>query len=150
MSDVNLIDPHTWVSMVPDAISEKLRKRESAVRQCLTALGPVGWQSALTSSGIHLPEFRTRLAFLDFLEEGIDAERIVLLAITFTRIRIAGFLRDRTGGLADSIHGRDALARLNELSIQATETLFSWKWAIPFDADGVFDFDLWEYPDIPY
>ena len=144
------LDPHTWVSTVPDAIAEKLGNRESAVRQCLTALGPAGWQSALTSSSIHLPAFRTRQAFLDFLEEGIDEEKMVLLAITFTRIRIACHLRGRTECLADPIRGRDAVWRLNDLALQAAETLLSWKWAIPFDADGVFDFDLWKLPDIPH
>lgn len=150
MRDLYFLDPHTWVSMVPEDISEKLRKRESDVRQCLTAIGPVGWRLALTNPGIRLPACRTRQAFVDFLGEEMDADRMLLLAIMFTRIQIARHLRSRTECLACSIRGRDSLLQLDELAMSAAETLFSWKWTIPFDANGVFDFDLWEYPDNAY
>lgn len=150
MRDIYLIDPHTWVSMVPDAISEKLRQNESVVRQSLTDIGPIGWKFALTNSSIRLPVCRTRQAFVDFLAEKMDADKILLLAITFTRIQIARHLKHRTECLACSIRGRDSLFQLCDLAMIATETIFSWGWIIPFNADGVFDFDCWESPDIPY
>ena len=149
MRDLYLLEPHTWVSIVPSAISEKLRNRKDVVVNCLTSIGPVGWQLALTNSGIQLPICRTRLAFVDFLTGELDANRILMLAITFTRIQIACHLRHRTEELACTIRGRDPLGQLNMLAMSATETLLGWKWAIPFDKDGVFDFDLWEHPDIP-
>ena len=150
MRDLYLLDPHTWVSSVPTDISARLKDEADRTEACLTAVGRQRWLQALSDEGIRLPKFRNQPAFRAFLAEAMDDDRIVLLAITFTRIEIAFYLRERSAGLAPSVRGRNPVDELQSLAMSATKTLFHWQWIVPFDEEGRFDFELWEHPNNVY
>ena len=150
MRELYLLDPHTWVSSVPPDISERLKGEVARTEACLTTIGRQRWLEALVDETVRLPKFRNQPAFRAFLAEDMDEDRILLLAVTFTRIQVAHYLRDQTAGLGETIRNRNPVEELQSLAISAVKTLFHWQWIVPFDEDGRFDFDLWEHPNNVY
>ena len=150
MRNLYLLDPHTWVSSVPTDIVEKLKKEQSRVEDYLSTVGRNRWIQSLADESVRLPKFKGQAAYRSYIAEEMDEDRILLLAVTLTRIKIAHYLRDRATGLGETIRSRNPVEELQSLAISAVKTLFHWQWIVPFDEDGRFDFDLWEHPNNVY
>ncbi|MBR3086883.1 MAG: hypothetical protein IKH04_10830 [Kiritimatiellae bacterium] len=150
MRELSLLDPHTWASSVPTEIIDKLCGELERVSDCLSAFGQQRWIRALADETIRLPKFKNQAAFTAFLAEDMDDDRIVLLAITYTRIQVAFYLRDRAGDLMSTVRGRNPVEELQSIAMSAVKTLFRWQWIVPFDDEGRFDFNKWKYPDNGY
>lgn len=146
MRELYFLDPHTWVSSVPADIVEKLKGEQSRVEDYLSTVGRTRWIQSLADESVRMPKFKGQAAYRSFIAEDMDEDRILLLAVSFTRIQVAHYLRHHAAGLGETVRGRNPVEELQSLAIGAVKTLFHWQWIAPFSGDGRFDFDLWEHP----
>jgi len=149
-AEIYFLDPHTWISQLPEEALERLISHgEESVSDALSRLGPEKWRLALTDATLTLPK---RIASQGSLRQAFEAPltdlAILTLAVFWTRHRLCGHMRSSTGVFHCRIGGRNPRRDLEEAGLLASGLVLQPPaWVVPFSPDGRFLWDVWRFGD---
>lgn len=136
------LDPHTWVSTVPDSLFRKLECDADRTEELLTRIGRDKWIDALLDEAVRLPNFRRLSDFEAFVARELSDEELFAVAIVCTRIMVAQKLNDQTRNMFGRIGGPTPFKDLQNTAEYAMDCVTRYRWAIiPFDEEGRFELD---------
>ena len=143
-----LIDPHTWVSQLPEDAKEILYSHgEDEVESVLTKFGSAAWLKALCDENFLLPKGITGQGQLNQkLESPLKGQDIFKLTVFYTRVQMCLYLRENMAPFHARITGRTQCKDLQQAGVNAARLLVGGvkRWMVPFDKHGKFHMEWWE------
>lgn len=145
-SDLYFLDPHTWISQLPEEALQRLEAHgQDAVTAALARLGPEAWRAALVDSAPLLPNQITNQGCLaKAFAAPLTDRQILTLAVFWTRYRLCMHMRSYSATFHLRKAGRTARLDLEAAGeLAARLLLFPPRWVLPFHSDGRFDWSAW-------